>query len=186
MKRTYLAIGTILAVTCASAFAGDSGLYIGADVGRAGYTTGTGANSSAVYGITGGYQFSKNWGAEAQYTGLGNYSGVSATTGAAFSSKADAESLVAIGMFSIADVLSVYGKLGVANTNNNQNHSNGTSGNTSRVDATYGLGVQYEINSAIGARFGWDRYIADSFSTTTGLKNSRNMDVWALGAVYKF
>lgn len=189
MKRKYLIIGTVLVATCSSAFAGDNGYYLGVDAGNAGYTSGTGAKNSVVYGITGGYQFNKNWGVEAQYTGLGNYSGISTTgvnAGKSFSSQGDALALAAIGKYPVADVVALYAKLGVANTNNNQNHSNGTSGNSSRTDTTYGLGVQYDVNSTIGVRLGWDRFISDSFSTTTSTKTPRNMDIWALGAVYKF
>ena len=145
--------------------------------------------SSTAFGVTGGYQFGKYWGLETQYTQLGQTSGSSTTgvnAGKTFSSSVDAVALVALGKYPIADIFSLYGKVGVANTNNNQNHSNGTSGNTSRIDGTYGLGAEYAFSSAIGVRFGWDRYIAGTFSTTNNTTGSRNMDVWALAAVYKF
>lgn len=189
MKKTNLLIGICLVASCASAFAGDSSLYMGVDAGSVGYRSGTTSNTSTAYGITGGYQLNKTWGAEAQYMSLGNYSGVATTApnaGKPFTSKCDAFSLVATGKYSVADTISLYGKLGVANSNNNQNHSNGTTGNTARLDATYGLGAHYDLNAATGIRFGWDRYIAGNFTTTTSTTGTRNMDVWSLGAVYKF
>lgn len=188
MKRTYLAIGTILAVTCASAFAGDNGFYVGADAGRSSLnSTGVLANSmDTTFGITGGYQLNKNWGAEAGYTVLGNFAGVGRTTGSNYSSKIDAWSLVAVGKYPFSDLFSLYAKLGMASANNKQ--SSTTSGNrsTARTDATYGLGLQYDVNPAIGVRFGWDRFRSDSYVATTGVTNTNNADIWALGVVYKF
>lgn len=188
MKKTYLIIGTILVATCSPAFAGDNGFYVGADVGAASYkSSGTLTKSTdTVYGLTGGYQFNKNWGGEAQYTGLGNYSGVGRTTGSNYTTKVDAWSLVAVGKYPFSDLFSLYGKLGVANTNNQQSSTVSGNRNTARTDATYGVGLQYEFSSAIGVRFGWDRFRSDAYVATSKVTNTNNLDIWSLGAMYKF
>lgn len=179
----------ILTVTSFSAKAADVGFYAGVDAGVAGYTSGVNSYSSTAFGITGGYQYNKYWSVESQYIQPGKFSGVTTTgvnAGKSHSSTVDATTLVAVGKYPVANIFSLYGKIGVANTNNNQNHSNGTSGNTSRIDGTYGLGGEYALNATTGIRLGWDRYIAGTFSTTTNTNGTRNIDTWTLGAVYKF
>lgn len=181
------AIGAILAVVCTSAFADDSGFYIGADVGRS-KTSASGVvtkSTDTVFGVMAGYQFDRNWALEAQYTGLGKYSGIGATSGSAYSNKTDAFSLAAVAALPLSDSFSLYAKLGVARAKNNQTSVASGSRSTSRTAATYGLGVQYAVTPALGVRFGWDRFGSNAI-TSANATLSRNINIWSLGAVYRF
>lgn len=186
MKKIIAALLLSTAVA-APAFAADTGFYAGVTLGRS--STGTPYSNATltkstdtVLGVLGGYQFTKNWGAEAQYTGAGKFSGN--IPGGTFTGKSDALSLAAVGTLPLNDSFSLYGKLGFASVKTTLTTSP-ASANTgaSRTAATFGLGAQYNVTPAIGIRFGWDRYAA----AVTGVGTSKyNDNVYSLGAVFKF
>lgn len=180
MKK--IAIAALLSsFVAAPAFAADNGFYAGVSLGQA-RTNVPGAfgastkSNDTVYGILAGYQFDKNWAAEAEYTGVGKY------TTATVSGKADAFAIAAVGTLPMSDTFSLYGKLGVAQVSGKA--SGGTASNANRTSATYGLGVQYNATQAIGIRFGWDRFGAAANSG--GATQNYNSNLWRVAAVFKF
>ena len=192
MKKT-LAVA-LLSTFAATAFAADSGFYAGVSLGQSksgnpwsGVTVTK--DTDTVFGVLAGYQFNKNWGAEAFYTGAGKLAATA--VGHSASSKADALGIVAVGTLPLFDAFSLYVKLGYA-----QAKASGTAiGMTivpldvSRSAATYGLGGQYNVSQSTGIRFGWDRYGAaskDSNDGVTFFTTNYNVDVYSLAAVFKF
>lgn len=182
--KNIIAVG-VLAVLATPAFADDSGFYIGVDAGSARAGTPSSFAGSAVtthtktvVGILAGYQFDKNWGVEAKYTGAGEVSIASTTA------KTDVYSLSAIGTLPLADAFSLYGKLGYASAKTSVTTTSTWAGAT-RSAVTYGLGGQYNVTPAVGIRLGWDRYSA-AIVDTTAAKNNYDNDVYTIGAVFKF
>ncbi|MDD4929652.1 MAG: outer membrane beta-barrel protein [Gallionella sp.] len=195
MKR--IIAGFFVAATCVSgaALADDSGLYAGLTLGRS--NTGTLAagvammkTTDTVLGVLGGYQFTKNWGAEAFYTGVGRWTAQDPAGGATASGKADAWGVNAVGTLPLSDAFSLYGKLGYANTKTRATGVMGalaTDLSANRSAATYGLGGVYNASQAVGVRLGWDHFgAATSNLTTPGVKDNYNANIYSLGAVFKF
>jgi OmpA-OmpF porin, OOP family len=180
MKKIATAL-LLSSVIAAPAFAADEGFYAGLSLGRSSLSTPSGTvltkKRDTVYGFLAGYQFNQNWGVEAQYGGAGKF----ATT--TFSGKADTFSVAAIGTLPMSDSVSLYGKLGYANTKSKVSGTTYTG--ATRGAATYGLGVQYNATPAVGIRFGWDRYGA-TINDAAGAKHNFNSDVVGVAAVVKF
>jgi OOP family OmpA-OmpF porin len=181
MKKIVIA-ALLSAITAAPAFAADEGFYAGVTLGQARTNAFSGAaltkSNDTVYGILGGYQITKNWGAEAFYTGAGKW----ATTTA--SGKADTYGINAVGTLPLSDAFSLYGKLGYASTKSTASSAPAGITGATRNAATYGLGGVYNVTPAVGIRFGWDRYAASVVNT--GVTSNYNSNVYSLGAVVKF
>ncbi len=137
------------------------------------------SDSSTVYDGVIGYQFNKNFAMESQYTGIGK---VKDNNGG--SAKGDAASLAAVGILPVGKRFDLYGKLGYANTKTKL--SNFGAGDASRSDATYGLGVQYNINPMISTRLGWDHYGIATKNAATGDKEDADSNVTTLNVIYNF
>jgi OmpA-OmpF porin, OOP family len=181
MKK--IAIAALLsAIVAAPAFAADEGFYAGVTLGQARTNAMTGAaltkSNDTVYGILGGYQINKNFGAEAFYTGAGKW----ATTTA--SGKADAYGINAVGTLPLSDAFSLYAKLGYATTKSTASSAPAGVTGAKRNAATYGLGGTYNVTPAVGIRLGWDRYSAAVVST--GATSNYNSNVYSLAGVFKF
>lgn len=182
MKKTLAAV--LVSIAVASPAFADSGFYIGGTLGNA--RVGNFGNavltksSDTVYGGLVGYQFTQNFGVEAQFTGVGKF------TTANMSGKGDAFGIAAIGMLPMTDSFSVYGKLGLASSKTKVSDPTGTYQGVNRAAATYGLGVQYNATPQLGIRLGWDRYGSAIQTTATGQKNNFNSNVWTAGVVYAF
>ncbi|MDD5383317.1 MAG: porin family protein [Gallionella sp.] len=192
MKKIAAALLLSTAVA-APVFAAEAGPYAGVTLGRShAGNDGTGGvqtkNTDTVLGVLGGYQFTKNWGAEVFYTDLGRGTGGSIAQPTAVSGKSDAWGINAVGTLPLSDAFSLYGKLGYASTKTKLSAPAGwTITGATRNAATYGLGGVYNVKPAIGIRFGWDHYgMADANGVTLGVKNNFNTNVWSLGAVFKF
>lgn len=191
MKKIAAAV-LLSAFVAAPAFAADNGFYAGVDLGRSSTGALTGVNmtksTDTVLGVLGGYQFTKNWGAEAFYTGAGKWTGTGSISGAAASGKVDAWGLVGVGTLPLSDAFSLYGKLGYANAKNSASAVLAgvtTNISSTRGAATYGLGGIYNVNQSVGIRFGWDRYGA-AYTAGNGVKYNFNSNVYSLGGVFKF
>lgn len=181
MKKLTLAL-LLSATVTASAFAADEGFYGGVTVGRSRTSDLSGValnkSSDTVGGILGGYQFTKNWGVEAQYTSAGKFEAGTA------SGKGTAYGISGVGTLPINDQISLYGKLGFASVKTTLSNAGGSSGAT-RTAPTYGFGAQYNLTPAVGLRMGWDRYAA-AINNGAGSKTKFHDSSWTIGAVYKF
>lgn len=182
MKK--IAVVTLLsAVMVTPAFAADSGVYLGFNLGsgKPGIVPAAPAlskNSKAVYGGLIGYQYNKNLAAEAQFTGVGQV-----TDAAGQTAKGDTFSVSAVGTVPLNNSFELFGKLGVASTKTTTS-AGFANGGATRTALTYGLGGQYNVNENVGVRAGWDRY--GVATTVAGAKVKANADVLTVGVVYKF
>jgi OOP family OmpA-OmpF porin len=165
MKKIALAL-LLSGAVAAPAAAAD--LYFGVKAGSANKKVPTISESSSAFGIFGGYAVNPNFAVEIGYANLGKVQ-----EGVEFSTlEADA-----VGILPINDQLSVYGKLGFANTKEKTSTRSG-----SRSAATYGFGGIFNVTSNVGVRLSWDRYgFGDSGGFTKG-----DCDFVAIGAVFKY
>ena len=184
MKK-IAAVVLLSAVVAAPAFAADEGFYAGVTLGngKPGVSPSAAAlskKSEFIYGGLAGYQYNKNLDVEAQFTGLGKATDVAGNT-----TKADALSLVAVGILPLSDSFELLGKLGVASAKTKTAGLTASNFGATRTGVTYGLGAQYNVNQNLGLRLVWDRY-AVATSTAMGVKTNANANVVSIGAVYKF
>ena len=190
MKKiiTGLCVAATLVSVSSITLAGDSGFYAGVTVGQS--NTGTvvsGAtmtkSTDTAWGILGGYQLTKNWGAEVFYSDDGKWAATA--NGFPASGKVDAWGINAVGTLPLSEAFSLYGKLGYASTKTSASVVTGQDLSATHGAATYGLGGVYNVNPSIGIRFGWDRYTA-AIKTAAYGEVSNDSDVYSLGAVFKF
>ncbi len=186
-------VGLCATLVSGIALADDSGFYAGVTAGRS--STSTPPNlvlsksTDTVLGALGGYQFTKNWGVEAFYTEGGKYSGRNLAGTVLGSGNADIWGVDAVGMLPLSDAFSLYGKLGVASVNGSVSTApTSTLTGANRTAVTYGLGGQYNVTPSFGVRLGWDRYGAETSGATgvVGSKDHYNINIYSLGAVFKF
>jgi len=189
MKK--IAIAALLSTFVAGNAAAADSSYAGISLGRSSASATSNAvltkSTDTVAGILVGYQFNRNWGIEAQYTGLGKFAGTHTAPAATFSGKTDALSLTALGILPVSDRFSIYGKLGIARAKTSASSVPAQLTGATRSAGTYGLGAQFNVNGSVGIRIGWDRYgIATTSGTTLGVKENSNVNVYSLGAVFLF
>lgn len=177
-------------VVVAPAFAADNGLYAGVTLGRSKTGNpypGTSMTKSTdtVMGVLGGYQFTRNFGAEVFFTGAGKFAATGG--GGSGSGKTDVWGIDAVGTLPLSDAFSLYGKLGYASAKTSASSVPAGLTGATRSAATYGLGGVYNLNQSIGIRLGWDHYAAATAGgNVAGAKDNFNSDVYSLGAVFKF
>jgi hypothetical protein len=110
--------------------------------------------------LLGGFRFHPNIAAELGYGMMYDKGGVEVTVMEA----------VAVGMFPVANQLSIIGKLGLANVDVEAGPFSDDS-----VEVTWGLGVQYDVSRNLGVRALWQRYEHDTTA-----------DFLAIGVTWKF
>jgi OOP family OmpA-OmpF porin len=132
------------------------GFYAGLDVGQADF----GSEDDTAFKLFGGYQFHRNVAAEIAYARLLDKGGV----------EVNALELVAVGIFPVANQVSILAKLGFANVDVKT-----PAASDDKTELTYGVGVQYDFNRNLGARAQWQRYDTD-----------QEVDLFSIGIVYKF
>ena len=197
-----LLIAVAIAGACAAAPA-SAQWYIGGGVGAAqaklgsfspaaGATANGNSSRDTSWKIYGGYQFTPNWGLEAQYTDLGKYD-YTVTAGAVSASgsyKAQQWSIAGTGTLPLSNNFYLMAKLGISS-----NHVSGSNacgaivGCTSvsggnKTDLLAGLGVGYNFNKNWGIRFEYE-----NFGKMANVQNSGGSikgDNWALTAKYSF
>lgn len=133
-----------------------TGFYIGAEVGQ----TSVDDEDDIGFKLLGGYRFHPNIAAEVGYGMMYDKSDIEVT----------ALEFVAVGMFPVANQLSIIGKLGFANV-----EVDSPFGSEDKTEITWGLGVQYDVNRNLGVRALWQRYETDEA-----------VDFLAIGVTYKF
>lgn len=130
--------------------------YVGAEVGNADF----GTDDDTGFKILGGYQFHRNIAAEIGYGLLFDKGGTEVTT----------LEVVAVGMFPVANQLSIIGKLGLANVDVEV-----PGASDDKTELTWGVGVQYDFSRSLGLRGLWQRYETDE-----------EVDYLAVGVVWRF
>lgn len=169
----------VLSAFAASAFAADQGFYVGANVGSTSSDY-TGSNTPTTFNVQGGYQFNRNFAVEAQYSDFGNIAPIG-------SLKPTGISAVAVGILPFNDQWSGYGKLGIASVDSKVSGSGlaGGDGTYKKTAVTYGIGGQFNVNQALGVRFGVDQYSTGGTQGNWLLSNGK-LTVLTVGVAYKF
>ena len=194
IKKAIALTGLVAATAGVSplAFAQDSGWYIGANVGQStfkdscsGLPAGFGCDDSGTaFGVFGGYQVNKYFGAELGYTDLGKTT--ASGGGASADIKAKGFELLAVGTFPLNEQFSLYGKLGFYRWDVDASASGpggSFSDSATGTDLTYALGVQYNFTKKFGVRAQYQQYKDAGDDATTG---QGDINVISVGVVYKF
>jgi hypothetical protein len=128
--------------------------YVGAEVGQ---TDIDGADEDIGLKFVGGFKFHPNVAAELGFGMMYDKGGAEVNTLEA----------VAVGMFPVANQISVIGKLGFANVD--------TDPGERKTEITWGIGAQYDFSRNIGLRALWQRYETDA-----------EIDYLAVGVIWTF
>lgn len=124
-----------------------SNLYFGAQLANANYKEAD--DSSAAFGLFGGYHLNEVLAVEAAYNDFGK-----AEKGSA-KAEASAFSLGMVGKLPIKTDLTLFGKVGLSNWNIDFSPA---SSSDSGTDVFFGIGADYDISGSSAVRFGVDRY----------------------------
>jgi OOP family OmpA-OmpF porin len=173
MKMKHVALGVLSAAafslpSLAMAQAkGASHWYIGGGIGQADAKEADDKDTSMK--IFGGYQITKNWGAELGYIDFGK----SNNAGTEF--KANAWELVGTGTLPLGDGrFELLGKAGFF-----RGEVKGGSSNDNSVEFTYGVGAAWNITPNIALRGEWQKY--------TDVGDGRtDIDVLGINVLYRF
>lgn len=152
-----IAIALLLSAATVPAFASD--MYIGIRGGQAktNIENNTFNNSTVTssdptgWGFFVGHEFNKNFALEGEYLNLGE---IKAGTSSA---KSTGVSLSGVGSIPFNPNFSLFGKLGFAMITGEPGGTYVGNKKTSKA-WTYGLGAQFNLNSSVGIRLGWDKY----------------------------
>ncbi len=160
MKKIFTACAiAAAALTAAPAFAQG---YVGFGVGSSkisGFDTGTisgGNTSKSLVKIYGGFQFTPNWGVEAQYSDLGKRDLTNAGA-AAGSFSASQFSIAGTGTLPLTSGFSLLGKLGVSG-NRIGTSSNVVVGNANSTGVLVGIGASYSFTPALSVRVEYEDF----------------------------
>ena len=199
MKRILMAVAVLGAFAAAPASAqwyvaggvGSAQAKFGSTSPAAGVTLNGNSSRDTSWKVYGGYQFTPNWGIEAQYANLGRYS-YTVTNGAASGSgnyRADQWSIAGTGTLPLSNDFYLMGKLGVSS--NHVSGTNATAGNVtvtttsgSKSDLLAGVGVGYNFNKNIGLRFEYENF--GKMANVSNGGGSIKGDNWALSVKYSF
>jgi OmpA-OmpF porin, OOP family len=168
MKKVFLA-GAIAAAFVA--MPASAQWYVGGGVGSSKINgadgvvtplmiTGADSNKASVK-IYGGYQFTPNWGVEAQYADLGNrdfairnLAGVQLATG---SLKATQFSIAGTGTLPLSSNFSLFGKLGIS-SNHGKIAAVGVADRGTKTSPLVGVGVAYNFNPKLAVRLEYEDF----------------------------
>jgi OOP family OmpA-OmpF porin len=159
MKKILTIAALAVASLASSAMA--EGFYVNGNVGQSDISaTSLDSHTDTSYGLAGGWQFNKNFAAELGYTNLGKYTGVGA------SAKAEALQASIVGSYELAPKVSVFGRLGVADT------SLDVAGDQTyhKTSAVYGIGAQYQFTPKVAATLEFTQY--DKFAGSESKLNN--------------
>ena len=148
----------------------DAGWYVGGSYGMttfdvSGVPAGVSVDDSdSGFKIFGGFQFTKNWGAEVGYVdfgkaGIGGFGDIGVT----------ALTLAGTGTLPLNESFSLLGKVGMANWDASGSASSGDSG----TDLFYGIGARYNFNKNLSVQVEFETFSAEDDSvnmTSVGLR----------------
>lgn len=204
-KMSWIAAGVLTAIISVPASAQ---WYAGAGVGSSNATgingserdglnnfTLSGGTRATSWKLYGGYQFTPNWGVEAQYTDLGKRSPRLTISGpgggsAGLNASPSQWSIAGTGTMPLSNNFYLLGKLGVSrNKIDNATVTVGTFTEsirgTSKTDLLAGLGVGYNFNKNVGVRFEYENF--GKFSSNGGVGGSAiKGDNWGISLKYAF
>lgn len=186
MKSAAVAVAALAASVFALPAAAQMSMasaYIGATVGQAEYksacenTVGSCDEKDTAWRVLAGMQINRNFAAEIGYHNLGE----AKATGSSL--KVNVFELVGIGAFPIANMFSIYGKLG-GYYGRSELTSNiaGVGGDENNTGLTYGAGVQFDVMRPLGVRLEWQRYDNVGGDRT----GEGDINVISLGAIWRF
>jgi OmpA-OmpF porin, OOP family len=139
-----------------------------------------GCNDTAtLYRVAGGYQFTPEWGAEVSYADYGK-AGAGMLLGTSVDWQASGFQLSGTGTFPVRDAFALLAKLGIARTE--LKLSGGVSAAATSTKLAYGIGMQYDFNRNISARFQYEDLGIVGYSNT----NTSRVTLLSAGVVYKF
>ena len=176
LMKKILVVAALATVVATPAIAADAGFYLGGSVGQSNTkldNTSLTKKTDTSFALLGGINVSQNLAVEVQYSDMGkvSYSGGSV--------ELSALSVTAVVSAPVNTDVSIFGKLGIAKTYAKEIAS-GIKAN--RSTATFGLGGQYNLDSNLGVRLGWDRY---AVGDTTNIPEGDTDMIYA-GVVFKF
>ena len=204
-KTSWIAAGVLTAIISVPASAQ---WYAGAGVGSSNVTgingsetdgpnnfTLSGGTRATSWKLYGGYQFTPNWGVEAQYTDLGKRSATVTLSGAVVGSgglnaSASQWGIAGTGTLPLSNNFYLLGKLGVSrNKIDNVTATIGgvtvSGSGTGKTDLLAGLGVGYNFNKNVGVRFEYENF--GKFSSNGGVGGSAiKGDNWGISLKYAF
>ena len=205
-KTSWIAAGVLTAIISVPASAQ---WYAGAGVGSSNATglngsgavtattnvTISGGTRATSWKLYGGYQFTPNWGVEAQYTDLGKRSATATFSGAVVGSaglnaSASQWGIAGTGTMPLSNNFYLLGKLGVsrneiANVTATFGGVTYSGSGTSKTDLLAGLGVGYNFNKNVGVRFEYENF--GKFSSNGGAGGSGiKGDNWGISLKYAF
>lgn len=176
MKKIFAAAAIAAAFIATPALAqGYIGLGLGSsklsgvDGTSAGSTLSGGNSSKGSVKVYGGFQFTPNWGVEAQYSDLGNRNlAVTGAQPATGSIKASQFSIAGTGTLPLASKFSLFGKLGVSSNTPKLSLPGASAGNATSLMA--GVGASYSITPAVAVRLEYEDF--GKFSSNNGFGGS--------------
>ena len=193
MKTSLVAVAILAAAIATPAF---SQAYIGVGVGSSqasnvdgmvvpGVALSGGNTSKGSTKIYGGYQFTPNWGVEAQYSDLGSRNLALNGSGGVLpigSFKSSQYSLAGTGTFPLNESFSLLGKLGFS-TNSSTVSLNAlgisASASQNRTDLILGVGVSYKITPKLAVRLEYEDFgkFSDSLISNRGSTRMSNTSI---------
>jgi OOP family OmpA-OmpF porin len=130
--------------------------YAGVELGR----SDVGDEDDIGFKVFGGYQFHRNFAAEAAYGFLFDKEDVEVTS----------LEFAGVGLFPIQNQFSIFGKLGLANI-----EVDTPAGAEDEWELTWGIGVQFDVSRNLAARAFWQRYETDE-----------ELDFFGISVLYRF
>ena len=176
---------TFLAISApAVAQQSDAGWYIGGSYGMttfdiSGVPAGVSVDDSdSGFKIFGGFQFTKNWGAEVGYVDFGKAGISGSVLGIPFTSDVGvtAFTFAGTGTLPLSENFALLGKVGLANWDAKVNVSTGIgagSASESGTDMFYGIGARYSFNKNLSVQVEFEQFETDADSasmTSVGLR----------------
>lgn len=179
-----------------------SGWYAGGSLGSSSIKLRTDNISSTIdgqqetrdtgYKLLGGYQFNNNWAAELQYFDLGKYKYTDIGGGSA-TVKTHGLALSGVGIFPVAQKVSILGKLGLARQTFAANAiaSDGEtfSDKVSKTTLVVGVGAEYEINKNLSLRAEYEYFGVPTVPTVLSSGDQKvklRTDLFSVGLRYRF